>query len=56
MIIGFMVTFFMAHQMICVDIAVHGGQTRVSVAGLSDRNKLGMANRVAQLARRLQAL
>ena len=54
MLIGFVVTFFMAHQMICVDITAHDGQTLVAVAGLSDRNKLGMTNRVAQLARRLQ--
>jgi cytochrome c biogenesis protein len=56
MIIGFIITFFMSHQSVCVDLALTKGRTRVRVAGIADRNKLGMARKAAHLAERLQSL
>ena len=56
MIIGFMITFFMSHQTVCVEITARGGRTQVAVAGIADRNKLGMERRTAQLAERLKSL
>jgi cytochrome c biogenesis protein len=56
MIIGFMITFFMSHQTICVDMVSKGGRTQVTVAGIADRNKLGMERNTAELAERLKAL
>ena len=56
MIIGFMITFFMSHQTVCVEITARGGRTHVAVAGIADRNKLGMERRTAQLAERLKSL
>ena len=56
MIIGFMITFFMSHQSVCVDLEVRNGRTHVTVAGVADRNKLGMARRTEGLAERLRSL
>ena len=56
MIIGFIITFFMSHQTVCVELTTRGGQTRVSVAGIADRNKLGMERKTEQLTGRLKSL
>ncbi len=56
MIIGFIITFFMSHQSVCVELTARQGGTHVAVAGIADRNKLGMERKTAQLAERLQAL
>ena len=55
MIIGFIITFFMSHQSVCVDLVFRDGRTHVTVAGVADRNKLGMARKTERLAERLQA-
>jgi cytochrome c biogenesis protein len=56
MIVGFIITFFMSHQSVCVDLVGDRGRTRVTVAGIADRNKLGMARKTAHLAERLRSL
>jgi len=56
MIIGFVITFFMSHQSVCVELTERKGRTRVAVAGIADRNKLGMERKTSQLAERLQSL
>ena len=56
MIIGFIITFFMSHQTVCVELTARGGQTHVAVAGIADRNKLGMERKTEQLAGRLKSL
>lgn len=56
MIIGFVITFFMSHQSVCVDLVLEDGRTRVTVAGVADRNKLGMVRKTERLAQRLQSL
>ena len=55
-IIGIIITFFMSHQTVCIDLAARGGRTRVTVAGIADRNKLGMERRTEQLAEQLKSL
>ena len=56
MIIGFIITFFMSHQTVAVELSKHGRGTRVAVAGTADRNKMGMENKTTQLAERLKSL
>ncbi len=55
MIIGFIITFFMSHQSVCVALTERKGRTRVVVAGIADRNKLGMERKTEQLAERLKS-
>ena len=56
MIIGIYITFFMSHQQICIDMTEKKKQTMVRVAGVADKNKLGMQNRVRQIAKHLNKL
>jgi cytochrome c biogenesis protein len=56
MIVGCYVTFFNSHQQVCIEILRQGRATRVAVAGTANKNKEGVARRVAQLARALQEL
>ncbi len=53
MIIGFLITFFMSHQSVCVEVAEAGGKTRVMVAGTASKNKMGMEIRTKKLSERL---
>ena len=54
MLVGFVIAFFMSHQMVAVEITAQGQGSRVSVAGVSNRNKLGMERKVQRLAAQLQ--
>jgi cytochrome c biogenesis protein len=54
MLIGFVITFFMSHQMIAVEITSQAKGSRVTVSGVSNRNKLGMDRKIARLAVQLQ--
>jgi cytochrome c biogenesis protein len=56
MIIGIYITFFMSHQQICVEVASRGKESRIMVAGTSNKNKLGMQKKVAKLSERLAGL
>lgn len=56
MIIGIYITFFMSHQQICVEVVSRGNESRIMVAGTSNKNKLGMQKKVARLAERLAGL
>jgi len=55
-IIGCYVTFFMSHQRICVEVKREGNASRILVAGISNKNRLGMGRKIEQLAERLEAL
>ena len=50
MIIGIYITFFMSHQQICVEVVSRGKENQITVAGTSNKNKLGMQKKVAKLA------
>ncbi len=54
MLIGFVITFFMSHQMIAVEIIGKGKGSRITVSGVSNRNKLGMDRKIERLAAQLQ--
>ena len=54
MLVGFVITFFMSHQMVAIEIIAHGEKSRVAVAGISNRNKLGMDRKIERLAEQLR--
>ncbi len=56
MIIGIYITFFMSHQQLCIDVASQGKKSRILVAGISNKNKLGMQKKVAKLSEYLTGL
>jgi cytochrome c biogenesis protein len=53
MIIGCIVTFFMSHQRICVQVVAEGSKSRIMVAGTANKNKMGMQRNVQHLAESL---
>lgn len=56
MIIGCFITFFMYHQRLCIEISDAGDSSNIAVFGTSDKNKIGMENRVRFIARNLAKL
>ena len=54
MIIGCLMTFFMSHQQVMVDVAGKGRRCTVTVAGAANKNKLGMQNKIKAITRKLQ--
>ena len=55
MIIGFMITFFMSHQRLCIEVTSKSGLCHVMVSGTANKNKLGMQKRIEKLSQRLSA-
>ena len=53
MLAGCMVTFFMSHQRICIEINPAGKKSRVMVAGTANKHKLGMQRKVEAIAEKL---
>lgn len=56
MILGCLITFFISHQQICLELHEKEGETRVIVSGIADKNKMGMKSRIRLLSRRLEEL
>jgi cytochrome c biogenesis protein len=56
MIVGCMVTFFMAHQQVVVEIQPCDTEVAVMVSGRASRNKVGMQHDMERLARKLAAI
>jgi len=54
LIVGCFVTFFMSHQRVCVEVAGSGNKSKITVSGFSNKNKLGMQQKVTQLSKKLQ--
>lgn len=52
-ILGCYITFFTSHQQICVQVTAEGAQSRVTVAGTANKNKLGMQKKIARIAEHL---
>ena len=50
MIAGCFVTFYLSHQQVCVIVARLRKNSRVTLAGISNRNKLAMKNAIAKMA------
>ena len=53
MILGCIVTFFMSHQRICVQVTAEGNRSRIMVAGTANKNKMGMQRKIEQIAEQL---
>jgi cytochrome c biogenesis protein len=53
MIVGIVITFFMSHQRLCVDVSRKGTKSRIMVAGTANKNKRGMKIKAEKLARLL---
>ena len=49
MIIGCFITFFMSHQRVCVEVTESGQNSKVMVAGISEKNKLGMQKKITRI-------
>ncbi len=56
MIVGCMVTFFMTHQQVVVEIQPKGKGVSVMVSGKANRNNVGMQIIIERLARKLAAM
>ena len=53
MITGIIITFFMSHQRLCVDVRKKGNKSRIMVAVTANKNKLGMAKKTERIAQLL---
>ena len=53
MIVGIIITFFMSHQRLCVDVNRQRKKSLVMVTGTANKNKLGMAKKVEKIAQLL---
>ena len=53
MIVGIVITFFMSHQRLCVEVSQKGKKSRIMVAGSANKNKLGMEKKLQKIARHL---
>jgi cytochrome c biogenesis protein len=49
MIIGCIVTFFMSHQRLCIEVTRGGKQSRVTVSGNANKNRFGMRKKVGAI-------
>jgi cytochrome c biogenesis protein len=56
MILGCVITFFMSHQRICVEVVRSEDLTTVFVSGSADKNRLGMDRKIAHISQKLYAL
>lgn len=56
MIVGCIVTFFMSHQSICVEIEEHKKKTSVIVTGTSNKNKFAMESKIKKIAKNLEKI
>ena len=53
MILGCFVTFFLPHQRICVEIVESDGKSRVMLAGIANKNKYAMEQKIDRMLDRL---
>jgi len=53
-IIGFVITFFLSHQRIYIQVSENGEKSIVSVTGSANKNKIGMENRIKSISRKLE--
>jgi cytochrome c biogenesis protein len=53
MIIGCIITFFMSHQRLFIEVTAKGKKSRVTVNGKANKNKLGMRRKVEVIADKL---
>lgn len=56
LIIGCYVTFFMSHKNICIEVCKTGDKSLVTVAGKSNKNRLGMDEYVKKISDKLSGM
>ena len=56
MILGCYITFFMSHQQYCIDVVREAEGSRVSIIGVTNKNKLAMPRKIAAVAEELVRL
>ncbi len=56
MIAGCFVTFFMSHQSLCIEIQSAGSDSRITVSGVANKNKLAVMKKVTKIAETLRQL
>ncbi len=56
MIVGCFITFFISHQRLCVEAVRTDNGCRLMVAGSSNKNKLGMGQKVKRISEKLRAM
>lgn len=56
MILGCMVTFFMSHQQVVVELQPRGNRLAITVSGKTNKNKVGFDHKMERLAGKLAAL
>jgi cytochrome c biogenesis protein len=56
MIIGCIITFFISHQRLCVEVIKSGKKSKIVVTGTANKNKLSMQNRIKKIAQQLEKL
>lgn len=56
MILGCYITFFMSHQQYCLDVVRSEADSRVSIIGVANKNKLAMPKKIETLAAALARL
>ena len=50
---GFFITTFMSHQRLCIEVIESGHESKIAVAGTSNRNKIGMERKIKKLSEKL---
>ena len=53
MILGCFVAFFMSHKRLCVEVVKKGGKSRVMIAGIANKNKIGMQTTTQRISKLL---
>jgi len=56
MIIGCFIAFFMSHQQIKIEVSEQNKKSRVRVAGVANKNKMGMKLKTEKISRNLAEL
>ena len=56
MLAGCVVTFFMSHQQVCVELTPARNKTRIAVSGTANRGKFGMERKVDGIGKKLVSM
>jgi cytochrome c biogenesis protein len=56
MILGCYITFFTSHQQVCLAVVKSGNQQRISLSGVTNKNKLNLDRKLNLLSEQLKAL
>lgn len=54
MILGLIVTFFMSHQRLCVEVIARSKGAEVRIAGLANKNQIGIEQKVEKISHKMK--